>query len=335
VALLKDGPFRGSGYSFNARLHYFHGLLFWFCRPFILLLLAAPILYYFLGLPAILMEPSAFFLYALPTVAGMWVFHAWVSGRRSLPLFTEVSQMVVAFPVTVAILQAIARPFGRPFKVTAKGEDRSKVQVIYPLALTFLAIIILTFAGMLNGPILNTHNDLDAFSIAWGMIVMIYAFVSMLVCIELPRPPVDELRFSSNRQTVVAHAGATQQSRVTAISPDQVELVMDRGGLGRRLKPGDLIWFSPMEGLMVGGRILQKVPSRRRLRVAIVAMARNDDSVTENPEDIRRLMLAALFSSTPVNVASKASPVRALASLFKRMFGRAGTLIRMAAPSPA
>ena len=78
-------------------------------------------------------------------VGGMWAFHYWVSDRRSLPLFTEVSQMVSAIPITVAIFHAILRPFGRPFKVTDKGQDRSQVTVLYPLAIIFLSIIVLTF----------------------------------------------------------------------------------------------------------------------------------------------------------------------------------------------
>ncbi|WP_245312370.1 hypothetical protein [Rhizobium sp. R693] len=50
--------------------------------------------------------------------------------------------------------------------MTAKGEDRGRVEVIYPIAGTFLAVIVLTFIGMLNGPLLGTYNDLDGFSVA-------------------------------------------------------------------------------------------------------------------------------------------------------------------------
>lgn len=333
VALLKDGPFRGPGYSFTARLHYFHGLLFWFCRPFILMLLAAPILYYFMGLPAILMEPAAFFLYALPTVAGMWIFHAWVSGRRSLPLFTEVSQMVVALPITVAIAHAIARPFGRPFKVTAKGEDRSKVQVIYPLALTFFAIIVLTFIGMLRGPILNTHNDLDAFSIAWGLIVMVYAFVSLLVCIELPRPAAEDVRFPLNRATRIAIPGMTEMGRVTSISPFDAVLQLERGALSEKSTVGDTMWFSPFDGLILAGRVLERAADAHTVRVEIVATCERNGAVTYDAAEIRHMVIGWLFSKTPINVAPVASLGRALASLLRRMFGRAATLIRTAAPS--
>lgn len=203
VALLSDGPFRGRGYSMMQRLHYLHGLLFWLCRPFMLLLLAAPILYYFLGLPAILMEPEAFFLFALPMVGGIWVFHSWVSQRRSLPILTEVSQLVAALPITMAIIQAIVMPFGRPFKVTAKGEDRARVAVFYPFAFAFLAIIVLTLIGMFNGPLLGGYSDFDGFSLAWGLVVMIYAFVSMIACVELPREQIEDIRFKMNKSVVL------------------------------------------------------------------------------------------------------------------------------------
>ena len=42
VALLHDGPFFGSGFTFTQRWHYLHGVLNWLCKPFLVLLLIAP-----------------------------------------------------------------------------------------------------------------------------------------------------------------------------------------------------------------------------------------------------------------------------------------------------
>ena len=127
IALLPDGPFRGRRFSWTQRLHYLNGLMFWFCRPFVVAMLLAPILFYFLGLPAILFAPEAPMMYGLPAVIGSMIFLAWVSDKKSLPLSTEVSHMLAVFPVTLTIVKAMRKPFGHPFKVTAKGEDPSEV----------------------------------------------------------------------------------------------------------------------------------------------------------------------------------------------------------------
>jgi cellulose synthase (UDP-forming) len=342
VALLKDGPFLGRGYTLMQRLHYFHGLLFWFCRPFILLLLAAPILYYFMGLPAILMEPEAFFMYALPMVGGMWAFHYWVSDRRSLPLFTEVSQMVSAIPITVAIFHAILRPFGRPFKVTDKGQDRSQVTVLYPLAIIFLSIIVLTFVGMLNGPLLNTYHDLDGFSVAWGMVVMIYAFVSMLVCIELPRIPLDDIRFPLALRTRVGYGSSATACLVEEISVHDARMVIPEARVSKLVDPGDLLIFSPFQDLDVVGKVTAADHATSRFTMSIVALKdrRNGGEIRKTAKAVRETMIERLFSEMPEAMPARARPGEAVAGLMHRMFGKPDGLMSEAeglavAPLPA
>ncbi|WP_193174701.1 glycosyltransferase family 2 protein [Oricola nitratireducens] len=323
VALLRDGPFFGRGFTLMQRVHYFHGLLFWFCRPFILLMLAAPILYYFMGLPAILMEPAAFFFYAMPMVGGMWVFHSWVSERRSLPLFTEVSQMVAAVPITLAIAQAITTPFGRPFKVTAKGEDRSRVQVLYPMAGFFMAIIVLTLTGMVNGPLLRTYNDLDAFSIAWGLIVMVYAFVAMLVCIELPRPHVDEVHFGIDTPASLFHNGVSRPCHVQKMSVREALVTFSQNSDREAVKSGHVVGFRLPDGLAVAGVVAGPGTDGSAIRVGIRRLRdhRGAGTVVTVPEEIRRLLVARLFGGASPMIAPRAAPRLAVSALLRRVFG--------------
>jgi cellulose synthase (UDP-forming) len=329
VALLKDGPFFGRGYSLMQRLHYFHGLLFWFCRPFILLLMAAPLLFYFLGLPAILMEPEAFFLYALPMVAGMWAFHSWVSGRRSLPLFTEVSQMVSAIPITIALVHALFRPFGRPFKVTAKGEDRGRVEVLYPIAATFFCIIVLTFIGMLNGPLTGTYNDLDGFSVAWGMVVMVYAFVSMLVCIELPREPLERLELALGRQAQVASSGKSSPCLIDTISVDTARITMTDEAPFGQMRLGDILILAPFDDFDIAGQVTSMDRAKGGVSLSIVAVRdrRGDYAINKDPEEIRQKMVQRMFSEMPEVMPARAYPLLAVQGLVQRMFARPSTLI--------
>ncbi|MDE1157338.1 MAG: cellulose synthase catalytic subunit [Neorhizobium sp.] len=324
VALLEDGPFRGRGYTLMQRLHYFHGLLFWFCRPFMLLMMAAPILYYFLGLPAILMEPEAFFLFALPMVGGMWIFHSWVSHGRSLPILTEVSQMVSAIPITIAIIHALMHPFGRPFKVTAKGEDRTRVAILYPIAATFLAVIVLTFIGMLNGPLLRTYNDLDGFSLAWGMVVMIYAFVSMIACIELPREPIEAIQFPIDQSLTIGWNGDRITSRLESMSVNDAILSATEAHMRDTLAIGDLIIYSPFTDLDIAARVTAIEPSGSRYTVGNVAVreANRQNEISRDPVTVRSTIIGHLFSQLPETVPATASASLAVKGLAKRMFDR-------------
>lgn len=319
VALLADGPFRGKGYSMMQRLHYLHGLLFWLCRPFMLLLLAAPILYYFLGLPAILMEPEAFFLFALPMVGGIWVFHSWVSNRRSLPILTEVSQLVAALPITMAIAQAIVMPFGRPFKVTAKGEDRARVAVFYPFALGFLAIIVLTLIGMLNGPLLGDYSDFDGFSLAWGLVVMIYAFVSMIACVELPREQIKDIRFKMNKSMDLNDLyPATMESM--SVTEATFRLRSARSVI--KLSVGDEMTFDMADNFAIRGTITTLDVAGLQIAVSFDAVvdSRATEVIHRDPEIVRQKVIGHLFSQLPVVAPQRAVPMRAARGVLKRMF---------------
>lgn len=321
VALLADGPFRGRGYSMMQRLHYLHGLLFWLCRPFMLLLLAAPILYYFLGLPAILMEPEAFFLFALPMVGGIWVFHSWVSHRRSLPILTEVSQLVAAIPITLAIAQAIVSPFGRPFKVTAKGEDRARVAVYYPFAFTFLTIIVLTLVGMFNGPLLGGYSDFDGFSLAWGLVVMIYAFVSMIACVELPREQIEDISFKMNK---VTHIDGKYASTLENVSVAEATLRLHSARSLVKLALGDKVTFALNDSFAIQGTITSLDVGGLQISVKFAGVCeRGTTEVTHSsPEIVRQKIIGQLFSQLPVVAPLHAKPVRAARGVFKRMFAR-------------
>jgi cellulose synthase (UDP-forming) len=326
VALLSDGPLRGRGYSMMQRLHYLHGLLFWLCRPFMLLLLAAPILYYFLGLPAILMEPEAFFLFALPMVGGIWVFHSWVSNRRSLPILTEVSQLVAAIPITLAIAQAIVQPFGRPFKVTAKGEDRARVAVFYPFALTFLAIIVLTLVGMFNGPLLGGYSDFDGFSLAWGLVVMIYAFVSMLACVELPREQIEDIRFKMNR---VTHLNGKYAATLETMSVGEATFRLHSTRSLIKLAVNDHATFALSENFAIQGTVSEMDVAG--LQITVKFNAAREAGATEvthrDPEIVRQKIIGHLFSQLPMVSPQQAVPMRAARGVFKRMFARPMTVI--------
>jgi len=77
VALLHDGPFFGSRFTFTQRLHYLHGVLNWLCKPFLVLLLIAPPIYWFAGMPAYETDYLSFLRYGVPALRGQIIYMAW------------------------------------------------------------------------------------------------------------------------------------------------------------------------------------------------------------------------------------------------------------------
>ncbi|AMB44346.1 cellulose synthase catalytic subunit [Methylobacterium sp. AMS5] len=191
VALLKAGPFRGSDYTPLQRLHYLHGVLNWLCKPFIVLMLVAPSIYWFFDMPAFYADYLSFLRYGLPTLFALWTYSGWVSGRRTLPLFMEVTHIMTALAISITLVSAAVRPFGRPFKVTDKGGDRSASLVRWRMATGFGAICLLS-AGAIIWSFVSPSgateiSPLDYFNLVWAGVAMLFCFVAFLVCFERPR----------------------------------------------------------------------------------------------------------------------------------------------------
>jgi cellulose synthase (UDP-forming) len=191
VALLRDGPFFGRGYSLMQRLHYLHGVLNWLCKPFIVLMLIAPSIYWFFDMPAFYADYLSFLLYGIPALLALWIYSGWVSGQRTLPFFMEVTHIMTALAVTMTIASAAVRPFGRPFKVTDKGGDRSASTVRWKMAAGFGAISLLSAVSIIwsfISPYAATEiSPLDYFNLLWAGVAMLFTFVAFLVCFERPR----------------------------------------------------------------------------------------------------------------------------------------------------
>jgi len=191
VALLRDGPLFGSGFTLTQRWHYLHGVLNWLCKPFMVLLLVAPPIYWFAGIPAFEADYLSFLRYGMPALLGQIIYMAWISRSRTLPLFMEATHAVTAFAISATLLSAVVKPFGRPFKITDKGGDRSAPRVHWKLASVF-GLISLSSAASVVWAFVSPYaaseiSSLDFFNLIWAGIAMLIAFIAFLVCFELPR----------------------------------------------------------------------------------------------------------------------------------------------------
>ncbi|KJK14389.1 cellulose synthase [Burkholderiaceae bacterium 16] len=192
VALTADGPLRGRGYTLGQRLHYVHGLLHWLSRPFALMLLAGPLLYWYFNVPTLYGEPVQFLAYGVPALLVYWAYSIWVTDSRALPIFTEVTQIVSALAVTATLVSAFFKPFGRPFKVTNKGLDRSKLVIHGKFAALYGCLILLSGMGLARAVAADAAASGLVFNIAWTAVSMVLYLTSLLVCVELPRPRKEE-----------------------------------------------------------------------------------------------------------------------------------------------
>jgi len=235
VALLRDGPLFGPGFTFTQRWHYLHGVLNWLCKPFMVLLLVAPPIYWFAGIPAFEADYLSFLRYGMPALLSQIMYMAWISRSRTLPLFMEATHAVTAFAISATLLSAVIKPFGRPFKITDKGGDRSAPRVHWKLASVF-GLISLSSAASIVWAFVSPYaaseiSSLDFFNLIWAAIAMLIAFIAFLVCFELPR---GEALFAVDEVAQLALGDNLISGQVTWLSTSGAQMSFTRNLPARR-----------------------------------------------------------------------------------------------------
>lgn len=307
VALLPDGPLRGRNFTFTERWHYFHGLMNWLCKPFILLLLIAPSIYWFAGVPAFEADYLSFLRYGMPALVGQIAYMGWISRARTLPLFSEATHAISALAITATLISALVKPFGRPFKVTDKGGDRSKPKVNGRLACTFGAVALSACASIIwafISPYAAAEiSSLDFFNLLWAAIAMVIGFIAFLVCFERPR---NDPAFAVSETTVVSNGEERLPCRLTSLSADSAQISTDR----------DVRMFCDGPGLML------HIADVGWVAAAVIGADRHGSQLRIEPSfQQRRRLLLRLFPATHSGVADQASMSAALRGVWRRGFG--------------
>jgi len=293
VALLREGPLLGSGFTVIQRWHYLHGVLNWLCKPFMVLLLLAPPVYWFAGIPAFEADYLAFLRYGVPALLGQMTYMAWISRSRTLPFFMEATHAVTAFAISATLLSAVVKPFGRPFKITDKGGDRSAPRVHWKLASVF-GLISLSSAASIIWAFVSPYaaseiSSLDFFNLLWAGIAMVIAFIAFLVCFELPRR---ETLFDVDEAAKLALDDDVIAGRVTRLSTSSAQMSCART-LPARLSSKTVQLYLDALGW---------------IEAEVLSCSETDIGLCLRPTPAQhKQLVVTLFGSSPSNVAESAS----------------------------
>lgn len=193
IARSRVGPFSRSRLRIRDRWSVLDAGAYWLTTfPFRIAAIVYPLLYWFFSItvvdarvPDVLSYFGTYYLWTL-TVLNL------ISRGNVVPIINDVSQLVGAIPITRAAVVGLLRPVGHPFKVTAKGGDRSRLQVQWRLMAPFLALLILTVGGLMIGIVSDRFAFYDAGEgkavvLFWTIYNVFVLFFTVLLCIELPR----------------------------------------------------------------------------------------------------------------------------------------------------
>jgi cellulose synthase (UDP-forming) len=140
---------------------------------------------------------------------------------------SDVCQLIAAPAIVKAVAVGLTRPQGQKFKVTAKGGDRGRRFVEWPLLRFFGALLILTIASIGYA----FHVDVRGDGVQFGVLALFwswYNFVILLlicfVCVEQPRRRKAE-RFETNELVTLTIGGVDHLFQLIDISISGAQIV--------------------------------------------------------------------------------------------------------------
>ncbi|MBB4379771.1 cellulose synthase (UDP-forming) [Bradyrhizobium sp. Rc3b] len=189
--------------------------------------LVVPWLFLLFGIKAVRADLSELLRFFLPFYVWHSLSMAWLSHGRSLAMMTDVSQLIAAPAVLKAVATGLLKPKGHKFKVTAKGGDRDRRFVEWPLLRLYGTALLVTLAAIAYAFILHLRGENIAYgglALAWSLYNAFILTVVCFVCIEQPRKRKAE-RFDRNETVLLRQHGKSHLARLADISITGARLI--------------------------------------------------------------------------------------------------------------
>jgi glycosyltransferase involved in cell wall biosynthesis len=215
------------------RIGLLDSVLYWVSGAiFKLMVLFAPILFWFTGTAVIRASISDLLYWMAPAAAASILFTMALSEKLVLPVLADVTQFLTMFSESRTVVQAIVRPFGRKFKVTEKGISSLAYSVQWNVLWRFAGIAALTIFGMLIHTLsFSPYHGRPGYSLTvfWSLLNALLLFFASVICVEPPKRRLDE-RFSTNDPaSVLVEDGSELPCRFHDLSLGGACLVREEG----------------------------------------------------------------------------------------------------------
>jgi len=193
IARSRVGPFSRSRLRLRDRWSVLDAVAYWLTTfPFRVAAIVYPLLYWFFDITVVDARLADVIVYfGCHYVWSMIVLNV-LSRGMVVPILNDVSQLLGAIPITRAALHGLIKPHGHPFKVTAKGGDRSRIVVQWRMAAPFIAAFALTLGGLVIGIVsdrfaFNDAGDGKWVILFWTIYNLFVLAITLVACVELPR----------------------------------------------------------------------------------------------------------------------------------------------------
>jgi cellulose synthase (UDP-forming) len=189
--------------------------------PARLIVLMAPAMFWWFGFYTFQGDQADLVNYLAPAALSGMIGVGMVSRWRIAPVLSDATQMLITFPVMVTVVQALVRPFGRPFKVTPKGMSRTRVTIHWNLLWPFALLAAMTVGGMLlHLSAWSAAREGSGYSLNmfWSLMSLFLLGMVIACCVELPRPRQEERFGTDEPARLLLEDGSWHAARLTDLS---------------------------------------------------------------------------------------------------------------------
>ena len=266
-------------------IHYLPMVSRFFC-------LLLPLLFFFFGVVPLNTSGQLLLTFFLP----YWVCQAlalsWLAGGHRSAFWSEVYDTMLCVPMTLTILSTLHKPFGKPFKVSAKGETKSGL-TFNPVVGVPLLVLMALYVPAIVYAVINARWAADpsifALAIGWSIYSMLLLWLSFLASLDVPQLSTS-LRFKHELPATIRRRGVSWPVTVAAISDADLVLAAD---------PAELLenatgQYAPLAGLTIS------VPACGLREVPVSALPHEEDGgfalkLERLPVDQHRALIAFLY----------------------------------------
>ncbi|SFQ06449.1 glycosyltransferase [Tranquillimonas alkanivorans] len=193
IARGRLGPLARNGLRLRDRWSVVDSAFFWLTTyPFRLAAFVYPLLYWYFNITVVDAEvPDVLSYFGVYFLWTMVAFNLLSPGML-VPMLKDVSQHLGAIQISRAAVTGILKPRGHPFSVTAKGGDRSRLQIQWRLMAPYLVLTVLTVVALLLGVVSDRFafydaGDGKAVVLFWTIYNLFVLSLILVACVELPR----------------------------------------------------------------------------------------------------------------------------------------------------
>jgi cellulose synthase (UDP-forming) len=203
-----------------SRISALDGVLFWGASfAFKLMMISAPMIYWWTGTAVIVSSIDDMLVWLGPYMVSGLVFMGFLARNTVFPIMTDVTHLLAAPAIVRTVATALFKPFGHPFKVTAKGVSTDGITVQWGFLAPFAVLAVGTTLGMLSS--MSPYSALNGtpgytINLFWSVFNIAVLCIACAVCVELPRRRRDE-RFTSGESAVTAFDGAIDPLACTVV----------------------------------------------------------------------------------------------------------------------